>query len=183
MKEKILDLGSGRIGSYTVGTGSAIDYCCIDTNREDLRLIKKRYNNIHVIQALAENLPLKEKKIDQIFIYFPTGSLLAPGIQSYRTYPPEFKHEPIKVEGNSLYEKFSKVIKPEGKLIITGDWMLLADKIISEKKYEPYFALKEKRELPDYELITLNTPASNQILNRRSINLEAPATQLIFKKI
>lgn len=186
MKEKekgrTIDLGTGAGGAYLGNMNSDVVYCCVDRNIDDLRIVKKRNSYISAVGALAEHLPFREKVFDEAVILFPGGSILSPGLQSHVPFPPEMKHESVERSGTNLYEDLAKILKPKGQLYIYGDWMLLADEIISEKKYEPFFKFVEKKALEDEDFLSLGTSASNQAILRRGKNLESPANRIIFQK-
>lgn len=184
MKEKrILDLGTGTGGPYlaTINT-KEVDYYCVDNQIEDLRIVEERYSSTLVVRASGQDLPFRKETFDTMVILFPGGSLLAPGLQSRVPFPPEMRHESINRSGVSWYEEFARVLKPQGQLFIYGDWMLLADDIIFEKKYSPFFTFKEKRALLGEDLSSLGTSASRQTIMRRAKNLESPAYRLTFQK-
>lgn len=182
MKERILDLGVGSGGAYLAGIAPDSGYCGVDVNRCDLAILKSRTPSAETIQASGESLPFQNAVFDKIVVLFPSGDLLAPGLQSYTPYPPELNHEPIEAKGRNWYEEFARILKSQGKLLVYGDWMLLADEIISQELHKPFFAFLDKHKLTDSDLIALGTRASCQVLQRRANNLEGVAYRVVFQK-
>ena len=182
MKERILDIGVGQGGTYLTGITPDSGYCGVDVNRGDLAILKSRTPSIETIQASGESLPFQNAAFNKIVILFPSGDLLAPGLQSHIPYPPESNRKPIEAKGKSWYEEFARILKPQGKLLLYGDWILLADEIILQELHKPFFVSINKQELTDSDLIALGTRASCQVSQRRANDLETHAYRFTFQK-
>lgn len=151
MKERILDVGIGTGGQYLPYNSD--NYWGVDINMGDLRFVKEK-SSIPVVRASGKGLSFKEKTFKTLVIYFPLGSLLKPGLESYipvlpwaenkKELKPEVSRKP------QWYGEFARVLEDGGTLEVWGDHTLLNDEV--KKQSSPFFDIGAEEEVEDYQL-------------------------------
>ena len=112
-KEKKLDLGIGRGGSYLNRVTEGTVVIGIDVLFYELKELLKKYGKggIRALQAnVEEGLPFRSSSIDEIFSLLPDGGLLD-----------GFKG------GFPLWDELFRVLKPGGRVVIIGEEMSWRD--------------------------------------------------------
>lgn len=162
---RILDIGVGYGGSY-IGQMSSPDRPMIlmDKSLQAARRVNRNYRDTLTLNGDGKDLPFKNGSFSAIFIYFPFGSLLQPGLQ-----------------GGGWYSEYARVLKPGGKLIIYGDDHLKVKEVLTSSK--PLFSSKECRPRPvnEFELEEIGTDTAQEILLSCPKNPQTKIFSTVYK--
>jgi len=164
---RILDLGTGYGGNYIEQLSSlGRPMFSIDKSLRAAGIVHREYQNTFALCGDAKNLPVPDSSFWAIFIHFPYGVLLQPGLQNIAPY----KGSRPSPHHKGWYSEFARVLEPRGRLIIYGDSWLNAEGVLLSSA--SWFEGKESRLVGENELEEIGTDQALEVLSAKKRDLQ-----------